>query len=83
MKIVQHRPVYWECTVDGHKKFWAAQVIENKTKSTIVYTLIRKWGMIGTAGQKMEQTFNGLYDAQTALEKLIWEKESKGYKAIF
>lgn len=89
--ILGHRPVYWECTVDGHSKFWAAQIIENmfnpdpnsRTNVQKVYTLVRKWGAIGTEGQKMEQDYRDLYEAERALDKLIWEKESKGYKPIF
>jgi predicted DNA-binding WGR domain protein len=47
------------------------------------YVLIRKWGRIGTKGQKMEQTFNDIYQAEKALDVLIREKQSKGYKPIF
>lgn len=89
VKIIPHRPVYWECTIDGHKKFWAAQIMEIKKKAVGMYLppstwlLVRKWGMIGTEGQKMEQSYDSTYEAENALEKLIREKESKGYKAIF
>jgi predicted DNA-binding WGR domain protein len=89
--ILGHRPVYWECTIDGHSKFWAAQIIENmvnpdpssRTNVQKIYTLVRKWGAIGTEGQKMEQDYGDLYEAERALDKLIWDKESKGYKPIF
>ena len=87
--ILRHRPVYWECTVDGHNKFWAAQILEQKrdiapsSHSAIVYLLVRKWGAIGTEGQKMEQVFDDRYEAERVLDKLIWEKEGKGYKPIF
>lgn len=85
--ILGHKPVYWECTIDGHSKFWAAQIIEDKQYSTTsnhtAFLLVRKWGAIGTEGQKMEQVYQDRYEAERALDKLIWEKESKGYKAVF
>ena len=89
--ILGHKPVYWECTIDGHNKFWAAKIIEetypiiedNKEVIYKKYILVRKWGMIDTEGQKMEQEFGDLYEAERALDKLIWDKENKGYKAIF
>jgi len=82
---------YWEHTEDGHQKFWAASVIEKKQpirvgSSTIektVWVLIRKWGKIGTEGQSMTQTFSSEYEAQDALQRLIWDKERKGYKGVF
>jgi len=83
MKLEKQRPVYWECTIDGHSKFWAAQIIENKTQTKTSYILIRKWGMIGTKGQRMDQPFYDRNEAENALDKLIWDKENKGYKSIF
>lgn len=89
---LEHKqPIYWECTIDGHSKFWAAQIIEetqpiiknNKEVIKKKYILVRKWGAIGTKGQKMEQEYNDRYEAERALNKLIWEKENKGYKPIF
>jgi len=81
--ILGHRPVYWECTVDGHSKFWAAQIIEEKKNDKTIYRLVRKWGVIGTEGQTMEQDFEDMYDAERALDRLIWDKENKGYKSVF
>jgi predicted DNA-binding WGR domain protein len=88
--ILNKKPVYWECTIDGHSKFWAAQIIEqnketigNTYKPKSSWLLARKWGAIGTEGQRMEQEYDDKYEAEKALEKLIWEKESKGYKPIF
>jgi len=81
--ILGHRPVYWECTVDGHNKFWAAQIIEEKLNGKTFYKLVRKWGLIGTEGQKMEQAYEDQYEAERVLDKLIWDKENKGYKPVF
>ena len=84
-----NRPVYWECTVGGHSKFWAAQIFELKMviapgpNYTMVYKLSRRWGAISTEGQKMEQIYENKYEAETALDKLIWEKEKRGYKPVF
>ena len=85
------RPVYWECMEDGHSKFWAATIqsvarttnVNNKEVDKTSYIILRRWGLIGTEGQKMEQEFEDRYEAEKALDKLIWEKESKGYKSVF
>jgi len=97
-------PVYWECTTDGHKKFWAARIVKKinypPTGSVITgltphydgtttysssteYILERKWGAIGTEGQRMEQTFYDEQEAYKKLKELIINKEKEGYKPIF
>ena len=79
MKNQGKRPVYWE-DIDGEsQKFWAASILKQDQK----FVLVRKWGRIGTKGQSMEQVFDDLYDAEKALDRLIWDKEKKGYKAKF
>jgi predicted DNA-binding WGR domain protein len=92
VQILNHKPIYWECTIDGHSKFWAGQIFEKETEvmgamghttKKIEYILERKWGMIGTEGQRMEQIYNNRYDAEKALELLIRDKENKGYLPIF
>jgi len=86
-KSISNNPIYWECKIDGHDKFWAAKIIEYvpdaSSKSQKEYTLIRRWGSIGTDGQKMEQTYYDIYKAEVELGKLIRDKERKGYKAVF
>lgn len=86
------KPIYWECTVNNHQKFWAAHIIEDTeyvkrskgmNRFAIKYVLVRKWGKIGTKGQRMEQKFDDKYEAEKALEDLIWFKEKKGYKPVF
>jgi predicted DNA-binding WGR domain protein len=82
---------YWENTQGGHNKFWAGQIIEEErevqtpggTVKKPVYSLVRKWGKIGTAGQSMSQVFNTREEAQQMLHRLIWDKENKGYKGVF
>jgi len=76
---MENKPVYWECKINGHNKFWAAHIIEE----TGQYRLVRKWGKIGTKGQSMEQIFYVRSEAEDALRKLIWEKENKGYAPVF
>ena len=92
MKVLNHKAIYWECTIDGHSKFWAGQIFERKipvmgatghTTDRIEYVLERKWGMIGTSGQRMEQIYTDRYEAEKALELLIRDKENKGYLPIF
>ena len=84
------RPVYWECTDNGHNKFWGAQIFakeqmynNKRAKAIKRYVLIRKWGAINTVGQTMEQEFNNRREAERSLDSLIREKENKGYKALF
>jgi len=97
-------PIYWECTIDSHKKFWAARIVKktnypltgsditglgkhydgtatsyNKTE----YILERKWGAIGTAGQRNEITYYDEQEAYKSLKDLIVKKEREGYKPIF
>ena len=84
-------PIYWECIKGKHKKFWAAKIIieadvptSTSGKSvTQKYVLFRKWGRIGNASQTMKNEFDDLYTAEQELEKLIRDKEYKGYKPIF
>lgn len=92
MQILNHKSIYWECTLDGHSKFWAGQIFEREipvmggtghTTNRTEYVLERKWGMIGTNGQRMEQIYDNRYDAEKALEVLIRDKENKGYLPIF
>jgi len=84
VKILNHKAIYWECTIDGHSKFWAGQIFERKIPiNKLEYVLERKWGMIGTEGQRMEQTYTDRYEAEKALEVLIRDKENKGYIPIF
>jgi len=82
---------YWEHTKNGHNKFWAATI---QTTSRVIrvgggevektfYVVVRRWGAIGTEGQSMKQEFNSLAEAEDILQKLIWDKERKGYIGIF
>ena len=73
------QPVYWECTDNGSKKFWAAHIIKRDAK----FVLARKWGRIGNNPQTIEQVFNDKNEAEEILKKLIRAKENKGYKPIF
>ena len=80
--------VYWECKINGHDKFWAAKITQEAltvsgSGNIIKYILTRKWGAIGTNGQMMEQEFDDEFEANSALSKLIQEKERKGYKPVF
>ena len=72
-------PIYWECTDNGSKKFWAAHIIKKGAK----FALVRKWGRIGNNPQGMEQVFDDKYKAEEALKQLVRAKESKGYEPIF
>ena len=89
------QPVFWECTINNHSKFWAAHIIEERdykgyskggtdgVTSAAEYVLVRKWGRIGNRPQTMEQRFDTRAKAESALKRLIWAKENKGYKPVF
>ena len=88
---MDNKPVYWECKIDGHAKFWAARVMRRtvydgptgETTQRTEFVLERKWGAIGTVGQQMEQVFYNEREAEEMLEKLMADKRSKGYEPIF
>ncbi len=46
------------------------------------WALIRRWGRIGSQGQKLEQWFASLAEAQIALNKWQAVKEKKGYRKV-
>ena len=86
MKIISKKPfVHWENTESGHNKFWRAWLHEETDTRTakLTYVLIRRWGAIGTEGQQMVQYFTSRLEAEDALDKMIWDKERKGYKGVF
>lgn len=82
---MNQQPVYWECTIDDHDKFWAASIMQGPKDAfgKIMWILSRRWGAIGTKGQSSEEYFPSGYEAQNMLTRLIKEKESKGYRPIF
>jgi predicted DNA-binding WGR domain protein len=77
------RPIYWENKSEEHNKFWAADIQEDKKGNITSYILVRRWGLIGTIGQRMELIFQDKYDAERELERLISDKERKGYRPVF
>ena len=82
--VSNNQPVYWECKINDHDKFWAAHIIEKRTgKEHIEYVLVRKWGRIGNSPQTMDQVYILKHEAEDVLKRLIWEKEQKGYKPVF
>ena len=77
------QPVYWECKVNEHSKFWAANIIKKKVGGLTKYRLVRKWGRIGNNPQTIEQSYTDKHEVEEILKKLIWAKEQKGYKPVF
>jgi predicted DNA-binding WGR domain protein len=75
---------YFENKANGHDKFWAVEIKEEKNSSDmpIKYSLIRRWGKIGTNGQVMIEDFNSLWQADTRKRGLIDEKIAKGYEPV-
>lgn len=43
-------------------------------------TLVRSPGRIGTAGQGMQETFDGIAEARRDFDRLAGQKTSKGYR---
>ncbi len=56
------------------KKFWQIE-LEGESFTT-------RWGRIGTDGQEKSQDFDSAADARKAHDKLIAEKEKKGYQLV-
>ena len=77
--INTNKHIYWEYVNGKHKKFWAAKIFQEESK----YIIIRKWGRIGNASQTIRNEFDNLHEAEQELEKLIRNKEYKGYKSVF
>lgn len=88
---MKQRYTYWEHTKNGHNKFWAATIqeesltvgVNNGSLNKKIFVVIRRWGAIGTEGQSLRQEFNTKSEAQEMLNKLIWDKERKGYIGVF
>jgi cell wall assembly regulator SMI1/predicted DNA-binding WGR domain protein len=64
----------FECKEGSSNKFWEVTVSGN--------TLTVRFGRIGTAGQEKSKTFANLALAQKEQDKLIAEKQGKGYKEV-
>ena len=64
----------FECKVDGHMKFWEAQVITLEMNDGAMYVVQRKWGRIGTEGQQQTKEFGTMYDAEDEMYRLIRQK---------
>jgi len=43
-------------------------------------TLVRNWGRIGTTGQGMQETFDGIAEARRNFDRLASAKVRKGYR---
>lgn len=84
---------YFENTIYPHNKFWSVMIKQilpegynsaynDEHDSTKQYKLIRRWGMIGTEGQLMEEEYSSVLQATSRKQKLIQEKIAKGYQAV-
>lgn len=66
-------------TMDGHNKFWTAQVVETEHGGGL---LQKTWGKIGTKGQSMEVQYASIAEATNVQNKQIEEKLGKGYEHV-
>ena len=74
---------YFENNQGDHSKFWAIDIKANEPDNRNTnYSLIRRWGKIGTNGQTMIENYHSLYEAMDRKDKLICEKIAKGYSPI-
>ena len=64
----------YEFTEGSSQKFWEIE-LEGESFTA-------RWGRIGTDGQEKEQSFDSAGDARKAADKLIAEKEKKGYVLV-
>jgi predicted DNA-binding WGR domain protein len=70
---------YWECTINGHNKFWMVGIAEENGK----FFVVRRWGALKTKGQSMVLGYLNEFLAKEALLKLVKDKENNGYIAKF
>lgn len=64
----------YEFVEGSSKKFWEIE-LEGESFTT-------RWGRIGTDGQEKTQDFDSAADARKAHDKLVAEKEKKGYRLV-
>ncbi|HZI15486.1 MAG TPA: WGR domain-containing protein [Myxococcus sp.] len=64
----------YEFKEGSSSKFWEITLNAN--------SFTTRWGRIGTAGQEKTQTFDNSVDARKEYEKLVREKEKKGYELV-
>ncbi|MDX2010350.1 MAG: WGR domain-containing protein [Myxococcaceae bacterium] len=64
----------YEFVEGSSKKFWEIE-LEGESFTT-------RWGRIGTDGQEKTQDFDSAAEARTAHDKLVAEKEKKGYRLV-
>jgi predicted DNA-binding WGR domain protein len=62
----------------NHNKFWRCYLYLEVASST--YYVVRHWGRNGSKGQEMAESFYSNYSARDSYDKLVNEKERKGYK---
>jgi predicted DNA-binding WGR domain protein len=61
----------YECTIEGHNKFWEIWIEGDST-------LVTKWGAIGTSGSENSRLV-AKYNLDSEYEKLVSSKLKKGY----
>lgn len=64
----------YEFKEGSSSKFWEITLSSN--------TFTTRWGRIGTNGQEKSQTFDTSAEAKKEYEKLVREKEKKGYELV-
>lgn len=71
---------YFENTQGDHSKFWAITIKTDPNNNPL---LIRRWGKIGENGRTMQEKFSNFYSARAKRDKLVAEKEAKGYTVFY
>jgi predicted DNA-binding WGR domain protein len=69
----------WENTTDNHYKFWTIQKQRDPDKGYKPHGFQTTWGRIGQGAQSNEKWFASEWARNAAYNKLVAEKEGKGY----
>lgn len=69
----------YECTRDGHNKFWE---YEGPRRTQRGFQVITNWGRIGNTPQSKTQYFLSMSDADDFILMKVREKQGKGYVEV-
>ena len=62
----------------NHNKFWRCYVYLDV--ASMEHYVVRHWGRNGSNGQQMVEGFHSKYTAMDSYDRLVNEKERKGYR---
>ena len=71
----------FECTIDGHYKYWEV-LVEEDVSATNSFVLMTRHGKMGSAGRLTIKKFKVRYSADHKLNELVYSKIKKGYRKV-